>query len=70
MVRVRTILFGGITLELNYFKDHLFDLVNDSELLCIRDIITKDKEDKFIVVLEDGSVFEVACSIHKQIADK
>ena len=54
-------------MELNYFKDHLFDLINDSELLCIRDIITKDK---LIVVLEDASVFEVACSIHKQIADK
>lgn len=56
-------------MELNYFKGHLFDLINDSQLLCIRDIITKDKEDKLIVLLEDGTAVDVVCSISTQTAE-
>ncbi len=52
-------------MELNYFKDHLFDLINESSLLSIRDIITKDMEDMLIVFLEDGSAFEVICKEHE-----
>lgn len=41
-------------MELNYFKDHLFDLINESSLLSIRDIITKDMEDMLIVFWRMG----------------
>lgn len=53
-------------MDLNFFKDHLFDLINDSQLLCVRDIIIKDREDRLIVLLEDGTSIDVVCSISTQ----
>ena len=32
------------SMELNYVKDHLFDLLNESDLLDVSDIICDDKK--------------------------
>ena len=49
-------------MELNYFKDHLFDLINESNILNVRSIIADDKENVFRVVVYDGSEFCVKCA--------
>ena len=48
-------------MKLNYFKDKLFDLLNEAEDMRIKDITTIDKEDKFMVEILDGSIFEIKC---------
>ena len=40
----------------------VFELLNDAENMCIKDIETNDREDKFTVSTQDGSVFEISCS--------
>lgn len=62
MVRVYTILLRRDTMELDYFKDHLFDLLNESDLLDVKDIEDDTVENRFIVTLNDGSVFCVQYS--------
>ena len=49
-------------MRLEYFKDMVFELLNDAENMCIKDIVTNDREDKFTVSTQDGSVFEISCS--------
>lgn len=44
-------------MDLNYFKDKLFDVINESDELDISDIQTDDSKDLFMVVMKDGSVF-------------
>lgn len=39
------------------FKDHLFEVLNETEELDIADIETYDKDHKFKVVVADGSQF-------------
>ena len=51
-------------MELNYFKDHLFDLLNESNILNVRSIIADDKENVFRVVVYDGSEFCVKCAAY------
>ena len=48
--------------DLNFFKDHLWDLINMDDMFDVRDIESNDKEDYFIVTLFDGSKFKVVCS--------
>ena len=48
-------------MDLNYFKDKLFDLLNDSDELELSDIRADDKRDIFTVCTADGSVFELLC---------
>lgn len=48
-------------MELNYFKDKLFDLLNDSDDLDIADITTDDRRSLFTVSTMDGSKFELLC---------
>lgn len=48
-------------MELNYFKDQVFDLLNDADNINIRDIETNDKENLFTVLLQNGSIFELKC---------
>ncbi len=48
-------------MDLNYFKDKLFDILNDSDNIDILDIITDDRRGLFIVSTSDGSVFEILC---------
>ena len=48
-------------MELNYFKDVLFDLMNESDALRIAQIVTHDRENRFEIVCTDGRVIEVTC---------
>ena len=48
-------------MELNYFKDKLFDLLNESDELDISDITAEDRKDLLTVTMGDGSVFRVIC---------
>ena len=48
-------------MDLNYFKDKLFDLLNDSDVLDISDITTDDRRGLFTVSTSDGSAFELLC---------
>lgn len=43
--------------DLNYFKDKLFDVINESDELDVADIQTDDAKDLFLIVMKDGSVF-------------
>ena len=47
-------------MTLNYFKDHMFDLLNESDLLDVFDIETI--EDGYRVTIHDGSLFNVTIS--------
>ncbi len=46
---------------LNYFKDKMFDLLNDADNMGIMDIALNDREDKILVQLTDGSTFVLEC---------
>ena len=48
-------------MELNYFKDKLFDLLNDSEDMDILDINADEKNNLFTVSTLDGNEFEIVC---------
>ena len=48
-------------MDLNYFKDKLFDIINENNDMDISDTITDDKNNKFIVVIADKSIFEIEC---------
>lgn len=54
-------------MELVYFKDKLFDLLNDSEGMGIADLNLDGKKDLLTVKTEDGDVFEIVC---QRAADK
>ena len=49
------------TMELNYFRDKLFDLLNDSEGMRIADLNTDERNSLLNVRTEDGDVFEIVC---------
>lgn len=46
-------------MDMNEFKDRLFDAINDADNLPVQDLIFEDGEDKIQVYLEDGSKFVV-----------
>lgn len=48
-------------MELNYFKDTIFDMMNNSDEMDIKDIKTNDKENKFTISFMDGTNFELEC---------
>lgn len=48
-------------MELNYFKDKLFDVLNESDELELSDITVDDRHDLLTVSTADGSVFELQC---------
>jgi hypothetical protein len=52
---------GQRGMELDYFKDKLFDLLNDSEEMGIIDLNADERNNLFIVRTEDGNVFEIVC---------
>ncbi len=54
-------------MELNYFRDKLFDLLNDSEGMGIADLDADERNSLFTVRTEDGDVFEIVC---RQAAEK
>lgn len=48
-------------MELNYFRDKLFDLLNDSDEMEIADIDADERHGLLIVKTEDGDIFEIVC---------
>ncbi|MDE6903927.1 MAG: hypothetical protein K2P76_03090 [Lachnospiraceae bacterium] len=46
-------------MDLNEFKDRLFDVMNDADSLPIQDLVFEDREDLIHINLEDGSRFTV-----------
>lgn len=50
-------------MELNYFKDVLFDAINDSDKMKVSDIETADKRNVFMVTTVDGSTIKVKCEM-------
>lgn len=46
-------------MDLNYFKDKLFDLLNDSDVLKLADLNADEQNNLFTVKTEDGDVFEI-----------
>lgn len=46
-------------MELNVFKDRLFDLLNESEDMEISDIEADDGNNLFTVSTLDGTMFEI-----------
>lgn len=49
-------------MELNYFKDRLFDLLNESDALDVREITADDRANTFRVMVSDGTIFQIVCS--------
>ena len=48
-------------MKLNYFRDKLFDLLNDSEGMGIADLNADEQNSLLTVRTEDGDVFEIVC---------
>ena len=48
-------------MKLDYFRDKLFDLLNDSEGMGIADLNADERNSLLIVRTEDGDVFEIVC---------
>ena len=48
-------------MKLNYFRDKLFDLLNDSEGMGIADLNADEQNSQLTVRTEDGDVFEIVC---------
>lgn len=47
-------------MDLNYFKDKLFDLLNDSDGLNIADLNSDEQNNLFTVKTEEGDTFEIS----------
>ncbi|MBQ7799167.1 MAG: hypothetical protein IJ370_01610 [Oscillospiraceae bacterium] len=41
-------------MTLKYFKDKVFDMINESDDLDIIDIFTRDKDNTFIIMVKGG----------------
>ena len=52
---------GEHRMKLNYFRDKLFDLLNDSEGMEIADLNADERNSLLTVMTEDGDVFEIVC---------
>jgi hypothetical protein len=48
-------------MELDYFRDKLFDLLNDSEGMGISDLDADERNGLLDVKTEDGDIFEIKC---------
>lgn len=56
-------------MELNYFKDRLFDLLNDSDGMGIADLDADDRNNRLTVRTEDGNIFEIICRKKADVGD-
>ena len=54
---------GVAIVDINVFKDILWDLMNESDALDVSDIQSVDKENRFIVAVRDGSSFQIQISV-------
>lgn len=63
MVRIRTIYTekGGKQMTLDEWNDCLFDVLNESDELDLRDIVSGENRDRFRVCVPDGTWFELIC---------
>ena len=61
---VHFFVLGGDTVDLNYFKDILFDLVNESDKLepDLMDIQCDDKNNVMTVIMNSGDRFVIKVS--------
>lgn len=48
-------------MDINEFKDRLFDAVNESDSLPVTDITANDRQNEFKVFLKDHSSFIIKC---------
>ena len=48
-------------MKLNYFRDKLFDLLNDSEGMRIADLNADERNSLLIVRTEEENVYEIVC---------
>lgn len=46
-------------MEYVFFKDILFELINECDQFDIRDLVCKDGGDRMILLTEDGKRFEL-----------
>lgn len=46
-------------MELNYFKDQLYNLLDDSTNLELADIDTDDAKNRLTITTNDGSMFDI-----------
>jgi len=53
-------------MDLNYLKDTLFDLINESDELIVADIESIDTENHFVLHFQDGSSFVVTVESARQ----
>lgn len=51
----------GEFMELNEFKDRLFDILNETDDLPIADIIFHDRRNEINILLDDHSSFIIKC---------
>ena len=51
--------FRGDYMDFVFFKDVLFDLINECDSYDIRSIKSFDKENRFVIETEDSRSFEV-----------
>ena len=48
-------------MQLTYFMDHLFDLINESDTLNVADIKWDGKSQRLQVFMPDGNIFHLFC---------
>ena len=48
-------------MEITYFTDVLFDMINESDIFNVTDIKVSDKSHSLQVFVPDGSVFRLTC---------
>ncbi len=49
-------------MELNMFKDKVFELLNETDSLPIADIVVRDRENEMEIWLKDNSAFVMRCN--------
>lgn len=53
--------YGHLEMDIEYFKDKLFDLLNDADNIGIINIETYDKENIFKIFFQNGTIYEIEC---------
>ncbi len=53
--------YGYLEMDIEYFKDKLFDLLNDADNIGISNIETYDKENIFKIFFQNGNIYEIEC---------
>lgn len=48
-------------MDIEYFKDKLFDLLNEADNIGIINIETYDKENIFKIFFQNGTIYEIEC---------